>query len=231
MAEGTVQSWVDGEPTNPSPPQDLSPPGPAEGNHFYVQHGEALVLYAHLQSGTLNSHFTTVGATVQPGDYLGLAGNSGNSTAPHLHIHAIRGTAPWQGPPWPLPFKWMRAIDRSVFAPPDPDAPWGTVSAEGLPSVTCAIGPRSFRWSRRRVPITVDPLSLILAAHVYVRLTLPDPPPIELVLERTGRLSERAKRWAPILTPDLPGELEHELTVIARELSGGRRERATAEDA
>lgn len=184
MADGKVQSWLDGEPTNPTPPDDLSPPGPVEGNHFYVQHGDALVLYAHLQDGTLNPDLTVAGAEVQAGDQLGLAGNSGNSSAPHLHIHAIRGTAPWAGPPWPIPFRSSRAIDMAVLVPPDPHAPWETLDGEGLPSVTAVIDP-AVRARFRKVAdeVLVDPLSLVLAAHVYVRLTLPRPP-LEVLAKR-----------------------------------------------
>jgi hypothetical protein len=223
MAGGVVQSFLDGEPTNPNPPQDLSPPGPVEGNHFYIQHGEALVTYAHLQAGTLNPELTKAGTPVVAGQQLGLAGNSGNSSAPHLHIHAIRGTQPWQGPPWPLPFRWMRAIDQTIFAPPDPLAPWDIVSAEGLPSVPSAIGgllPLS--QPRVRVPVAIDPLALILAAHVYIKLNLPYPPPIEVILEYTSSLSEAAARSRASLIGKLPEDMQRRVDAIARQMSTRR---------
>jgi hypothetical protein len=186
MADGTVQSWLDGQPTNPNPPQDLSPPGPVEGNHFYIQHQEALVLYAHLQAGSLNPNLLTAGATVRAGDVLGLAGNSGNSSNPHLHIHAIRGTMPWQGPPWPISFRGVRTIDRSLYVPPDPAAPWVGVDGSGLPPVAAAIAPLRPR-RHQFYEVAIDPLALILPSEVYIKLTLPDPPPIDIVIERARR--------------------------------------------
>src|SRR4029077_17736164 len=94
VADGAVVEFRNDIPTNPSPPADLSPPHPVEGNHFYIQSGDDLVLYAHFQPGSLNSNLMTVGAKVKQGDFLGLAGNSGNSTAPHLHMHVIQATQP-----------------------------------------------------------------------------------------------------------------------------------------
>ncbi len=46
---------------------------------------------------------------------------------------------------------------------------------------------------------TIDPLALILSGEVYVRLTLPDPPPIEIIrayargLARSGSAIEQRR--------------------------------------
>src|SRR5215211_528051 len=143
MADGTVVDFRNDIPTNPNPPDDLSPPNPVEGNHFYLQHGDELVLYAHLQTGSLNKNLLTKGAAVKKGDFLGLAGNSGNSSAPHLHIHTIQGTKPWSGPPRPLPFQDIHVIDRTVLSPPNPAGQWVKTDDQGLPSVSSAIWPAS----------------------------------------------------------------------------------------
>jgi hypothetical protein len=149
MADGVVQSWLDGIPTNPSPPADLAPPNPVEGNHFYIQHGTDLVVYAHLKKGSLNAQLTQSpsGAPVKAGDFLGLADNSGNSSRPHLHISAIKGAVPWQGPPRPILFRDLNVIDRSALKPPDLSGPWVTVKDQGLPSVDALIWPSS-TWHR-----------------------------------------------------------------------------------
>jgi murein DD-endopeptidase MepM/ murein hydrolase activator NlpD len=42
------------------------------------------LLYAHMKPGTVR---VKVGDTVGVGDLLGLVGNSGSSTEPHLHMH------------------------------------------------------------------------------------------------------------------------------------------------
>ena len=55
-----------------------------------------------MQQGTLNTNLLANGSVVTRGQFLGLCGNSGNSTAPHLHIHAQQGSAPETGPLRPL---------------------------------------------------------------------------------------------------------------------------------
>ena len=80
MVDGMVVQFKNDIPNNPKPGTDLSPPQIVEGNHFYIQHGDELALYAHLQKGSLNSNFLTKGAHVNKGDFLGLSGYSGNGT-------------------------------------------------------------------------------------------------------------------------------------------------------
>jgi Polyglycine hydrolase-like, structural repeat/Peptidase family M23 len=141
MANGTVVEFRNDIPTNPSPPADLSPPHPVEGNHFYIQHGAELCLYAHFQPGSLNSNLLQVGAFVSKGQFLGLAGNSGNSTAPHLHLHSLKGIAPWSGPLRPLPFRNTHMIEFASLNPPSPDGLWTKAEDQGVPSVWSAIYP------------------------------------------------------------------------------------------
>ena len=84
--DGVVRSARDGHPDRPDP---RSPP---PGNHVVIaaDGGEEITL-AHLASGS-----TTVspGRTVARGETVGRVGNSGNSTEPHLHIHAVRDGRP-----------------------------------------------------------------------------------------------------------------------------------------
>jgi hypothetical protein len=140
-ANGTVVAFRNDIPTNPTPGEDLSPPHPVEGNHFYIQSGDELLLYAHFQPGSLNSNLLTVGANVHKGDFLGLAGNSGNSSGPHLHLHVIQATQPWGGPPRPLPFHDIHVVDITKVHPPDPAGPWVTANDQALPSVSSIIWP------------------------------------------------------------------------------------------
>ena len=155
MADGTVVKFLDG--VAPNTPPDLPMPTPAivEGNHFYIQHGEDIALYAHLQAGTLNSKLTAgpnadgTGAPVTMGDPLGLVGNSGNASEPHTHIHVLRATAPWAGPARPLPFSGIYVLDLNevdpAIWPPNDAEPWAIVTAEDLPNVVSAIWPGELR--------------------------------------------------------------------------------------
>lgn len=80
--EGMVVMAVDGVPDNaPNKPNSLL----AVGNCIVIQHkSDEFSVYAHLQPGSLR---VKVGDTVTAGQTLGLCGNSGNSTEPHLHFH------------------------------------------------------------------------------------------------------------------------------------------------
>jgi hypothetical protein len=148
MAAGTVVTFANDRPNNPSPPAALSPPDPVEGNHFYIQHGDELVLYAHLQKGSLTPTFMKNKATVKEGDVLGLAGNSGHSSGPHLHVHAIQATQPFSGPLRPLLFNSLHVVARDTLAPvtwgpPSLPVQWVKVNGKILPYMNCALWPEA----------------------------------------------------------------------------------------
>jgi hypothetical protein len=71
------------------PDQDPEHPqvAPAAGNHVRIDTGFEQILLAHLQPGTVA---VTAGEQVHRGQAIGLVGNSGNSSEPHLHLHAER---------------------------------------------------------------------------------------------------------------------------------------------
>ena len=57
-------------------------------NNVFVEHDDLTVVrYTHLMQG---GALVEVGQTVQPGDIVGLSGNSGNSAGPHLHFQVFR---------------------------------------------------------------------------------------------------------------------------------------------
>lgn len=62
--------------------------GPPEGNHVRIDTGHETVVLAHLRPGSLR---VSPGDRVRPGQLLAEIGNSGNTTEPHLHLHAERG--------------------------------------------------------------------------------------------------------------------------------------------
>ncbi len=62
------------------------------GNHVILDIGGGhYAFYAHLQPGSLR---VQLGDRVRRGQVLGLVGNSGNSTEPHLHFHIEDGNSP-----------------------------------------------------------------------------------------------------------------------------------------
>jgi len=151
MADGVVVEFMNNVATNTT----LGGPNPGicgvqgAGNHFYVKQGNVTVLYAHMQPGTLNSSLLHVGAPVTKGTKLGLAGNAGSSTNPHLHVHAMVGAI--ATPPGqclsevtplvlrPLPFSDASAVDISALNAGSLTGPWGKLNAEGPPAVASAI--------------------------------------------------------------------------------------------
>ncbi|MGW4909905.1 M23 family metallopeptidase [Streptomyces sp. NPDC004270] len=60
---------------------------PPYGNHVFLDTGREIVKLAHLRPGSVT---VAEGDTVRAGRLLGEVGNSGNTTEPHLHIHAER---------------------------------------------------------------------------------------------------------------------------------------------
>jgi hypothetical protein len=57
------------------------------GNYVAVDCGDFFVILAHLRQGSI---VVATGDKVETGDLLGQIGNSGNSSEPHLHVHAQR---------------------------------------------------------------------------------------------------------------------------------------------
>lgn len=79
-APGTIIGKEDGS-ADRSCPDNYS----ANWNAVYVQHSDGTVAwYGHMKTNTLTSK--PIGATVAVGEYLGLVGSSGFSSAPHLHF-------------------------------------------------------------------------------------------------------------------------------------------------
>ncbi len=94
VADATVARSKDGIPEN-TPGEDSSADSTADdaelGNYLILDLGGGnYCLYAHLQPGTLR---VKVGDRVKRGQSIGLLGNSGSSTGPHLHFQVMNGTS------------------------------------------------------------------------------------------------------------------------------------------
>jgi len=87
VADGVVTEVKDGIPQNTPGPDSRAVPITLQtigGNHVILRIGEGLyAFYAHMQPGSIR---VKIGDTVRRGQILGLVGNTGNSTEPHLHF-------------------------------------------------------------------------------------------------------------------------------------------------
>jgi hypothetical protein len=119
VADATVVEAKDGIPQN-------TPGGGAmgttitidtiAGNHVNLDLGNGIfAMYAHLQPGSIR---VKLGDKVSRGQLIGLVGNSGNSTEPHLHFQLMDRNSPLgsEGLPYTLDFH-LSGRD------PDPDHP------------------------------------------------------------------------------------------------------------
>jgi hypothetical protein len=95
VANGTVVAVKDSIPENVPGITSRAVPITLEtvgGNHVIIDIGGGkYAFYAHLQPGSLK---VKVGDRVKRGQVIGLVGNSGNSTEPHLHFHISDGNSP-----------------------------------------------------------------------------------------------------------------------------------------
>ena len=95
VADGTVVAIKDGIPENVPGINSRAVPITLEtvGGNFVILDigGGNYAFYAHLQPGSIP---VSLGDRVTQGQVVGLVGNSGNSTEPHLHFHVADGPEP-----------------------------------------------------------------------------------------------------------------------------------------
>jgi murein DD-endopeptidase MepM/ murein hydrolase activator NlpD len=115
VADGVVADMHDGIPENvPGATSRAVPitPETLGGNFILLDIGQgAFAYYAHLQPGSLK---VKKGDAVHRGQVLGLVGNSGNSTEPHLHFHLADRNAAIDSEGLPYAFDTF-----DLQAPPD----------------------------------------------------------------------------------------------------------------
>jgi murein DD-endopeptidase MepM/ murein hydrolase activator NlpD len=123
--------------------QDLMPPSMyvilALGNGRFA-------FYAHLKPGSVR---VKRGDRVREGDVVGLLGNGGSSTGPHLHFHVMNRPSALASDGLPYVFDRFRTAGR---IPPLDDALIALVSAgEPIPIDRAGAGPH-----RRELPLGRD---------------------------------------------------------------------------
>ncbi|MET8099091.1 M23 family metallopeptidase [Streptomyces sp. NPDC005236] len=110
-AGGRVVEVRDGIPDNPPPVTPTVPPiEDTVGNHITVEVAPGrYLLYAHLEAGSLR---VREGDRVGSGQVLGLIGNSGNSTTPHLHFQVMTTAEFFPTDSPPFTFRQFRVVGQ-----------------------------------------------------------------------------------------------------------------------
>lgn len=121
IADGVITSTFDKLPDNPAAGELLPEEELGEiiaesgylpiagGNHIVIEHpSEEYSFYAHL---ILNSLKVKVGEKVKQGQVIGLLGNSGNSSAPHLHFQLMQGSDPLTARGLPCKFNNLTGLE------------------------------------------------------------------------------------------------------------------------
>jgi hypothetical protein len=91
VADGTIHKLTDGRPQNKGDAQDVVFASIDEYGGNYVIQDIGNGLYAFYAHCAPYEFFVAQGDVVKEGDPIGLLGNSGNSTAPHLHFQITDG--------------------------------------------------------------------------------------------------------------------------------------------
>ncbi len=119
---GKVVNLYDGLPEQvPGHPKNIKPET-IGGNMIVVEIDAGhYAFYGHLQPGSLK---VKLGSVVKPGQLLGLVGNTGNSTAPHLHFELMDTDSPLAADGLPFVFTQFSSPGTLVEDPDsveDPD--------------------------------------------------------------------------------------------------------------
>ena len=108
-ADAVVVEAVDGLPDQPIGSMDRKHPA---GNHLILDLGNGeYALLAHFQQNSLR---VKAGDAVKKGETLGLCGNSGNTSEPHLHFHLQTGKGFGEGDGLPAQFQHYQANGQPV---------------------------------------------------------------------------------------------------------------------
>ena len=143
-AQGRVVEVIDGMPDQvpgqESPGLTIDELG---GNHVIIDMGEGrFALYGHMIPGSI---VVEKGQFVRAGEKLGRLGNSGSSTAPHLHFHIMDRPHPLQSVGLPFVF------DRTTFQGHVVEI-FNEIDSSGMPVIDdSARGNRS-----RQMPLALD---------------------------------------------------------------------------
>ncbi len=113
VADGVITETKDGIIENVPMSPTMAVPITLEtvaGNHVILDLGNgSFGLFAHLQPGSLK---VKRGDRVKRGQAIGLLGNSGNSTAPHLHFHVGNRSSPLGSEGTPFEYERFELLEQ-----------------------------------------------------------------------------------------------------------------------
>lgn len=149
VADGTVVGLADKVLPDQPPgrmPSDL-PREEADGNHVILDLGNGVyILYAHLAP---NSVAVTLNQRVSKGQVIGRVGNSGNTSAPHLHLQAMDRPSSLDANGLPYVFERFRIVG---FDPAGSDD-FQDAEEKGTPVTVAPVWPPSEHV--RQLPLNV----------------------------------------------------------------------------
>jgi hypothetical protein len=134
VADGTVVAVQEGrsEEVPLQPVEGVHAPGDYGGNFVTLEIAPGVYAFsAHLQPDSIT---VEVGDQVSTGQVLGLLGNTGNSTAPHLHFGLLDDPDPLVGESLPMAFDhWTLAgtIPLDVYLGADPSSDLPDLTPQG----------------------------------------------------------------------------------------------------
>jgi hypothetical protein len=149
VADGTVVGLA--EKVLPDQPPGRMPSNlpreEADGNHVILDLGNGVyVLYAHLKP---NSVAVTLNQRVSKGQVIGKVGNSGNTSAPHLHLQAMDRPSSLDANGLPYVFERFRIVGFDPLGSDDFQA----AEDEGRPATIAEVSPPSEH--ARQLPLNV----------------------------------------------------------------------------
>lgn len=129
VADGIVTEVKDGIPLNVPGINSRAVPITLEtvgGNHVIIDIGNGnYAFYAHLQPHSIR---VKLGDKVHRGQVIGLVGNTGNSTEPHLHFHISNASSPLASEGLPYSLRSFEVEGKAV------NFSWDPATAKGTPT-------------------------------------------------------------------------------------------------
>ena len=140
MANGTVQEFLNTMKDNTKMGKPKPAPKPVFGNYLKIKHGKELVTYSHFKKGSIPKSLLKKGARVREGQIIGLGGNSGNSSGPHLHIHVIHNSSEALRP---FLYRDAWTIQKNKLSLGSTISKWTQLKGHGIPFEDTVVWPNS----------------------------------------------------------------------------------------